>query len=382
MKFSKKTMDVLNDLGVKIDIKNINRMSNRNVSKKSDSTTNTQNKEVKIEKPKNIGQYKVLKEEVQLRDLDNVSLLAGIVFEGDSFDLVDDKFIFIEGELYKKVKIISSWFGAYDNRIAWMPIKETNAPQEIPVKKLLSGEFRILSENLKIRDCNDLEVIGSLSTGDSVDFDEYNESITLKDSVLRKVIVRDSENADLIGKKVWMPILKINDLNKSNLCAIEYKISKDTKLFNSLEDLDGFNLCKGDCFRLTDEPMQFIDGQIFKKVEITSSKTVLLSRKTGWIEIRYSNALITTFKQVENEYRKDLNTSLFSDRLSYKDVVLNRDILAYTPDCISDSNISILEKGTKLRLYDLKDTNNRSYVEIETKGCDGIKRIVQYSIAF
>lgn len=376
MNFSAKTINELKKLGVKVNVKNESRLKKRKVSNNTKSTGSTQNQTVQKEVRKKIGKYKVLELTNDFKSLENSNLIKGLLFEGDTFNLIEDDFIYIDGELYRKAQIITSWTHANEGVIGWLRVSLTNAPQTPPVKKLLSGECRVLSP-LQVRDCNDLEVIGTLSVGDSIDYDAFNESISQKDLLLRKVIVRDSENKELIGKKVWMPLI----LMKAS--DIKYKIKKDVELFSNLEDQEGFELFKGDTFKLTDEPIQFIYGEIYVKVKIISAKDVNLQGKTGWIEIRNTNAFTLTVKPVEDKFKKEADFSLTEENIPFKEVTLNYDIIGYTPDseAVTLSSTTILEKGTKLRLFDKRDSYNRRYVELKVKGKDNITRTVQYTIS-
>lgn len=365
-KFSKATLNALKDLNVKVDF------TNRTIVQES-RQLNLEKKEETIQ-----GSYKVtVTEGGQFRILDQKELVNGITFEGDTFDLIGEDFVYIEGDLYRKAKIITSWLPMMINRIGWIRVKSTDAPMEAPVRQLFSGKFRLLSNNVQIRDCHELDIIEcGLNNGDSVDFVEFNECIALKNSILRKVIIKDCHNKELINKTVWMKLLELKDSNSL------FKIKKEIPLIKSLKDNHGYKLYEGDVFELTDTPIQFIGGSIYKQVKIVSSKDINLNKRVGWIDIRFTTALTTTVKLVEEQFRKDNNTSLIDEKVPYERVRANRDILAFIPDKndgIFDNTI-VIDKGTVFNLFDKFDSHGRRYVEISEVGDDNISRVRQYTI--
>lgn len=304
------------------------------------------------------GTYAVTADSISFRLLADIKLLAGPIFKGDLFELMGDECKKFQGEIYRKVKIKKAFFEAMEGQLGWIPVEGTTAPKTPIIRKTLHGYFLIQKE-AKMLDCNSLADLGYLKKGDSVDIIDSDEDIFTCNSYFRKVTIQDCQsNEDMIGKVVWLEILQIT---QNQL----FSIKENTKLYekHDLESEIGI-LSEGDQFLLLEDSLKQTEGKFLKRVQIIVSDTSC--DLIGWLDLSTADVLVSTIIETSNPLKRITNTD-------FCNIYLERDILAHELNQNELHNAFCIEKGSCVKLFDLKDSFGRYIIETSVTTEDGFE---------
>lgn len=310
--------------------------------------------------------YKVTNNNTRLRRLNEDSMFECLLSCGDIISFIDDECKIIDKKLHRKIEVIECKIALALNKVGWIDVSCIDAPKDIHVKKFAIGSHEITEDGVDIRSCENLDCIGKLTIGDSIDIprdnDQDDDIIVLNNKILRKVIIKENADPSLVDKKFWIPTLYVEPSNKVKMKSYAYQVSVNTELYSDLDFMDSFiETHKGDLFKFDNDAIRVIDDGIYKKVIIIKSADKNLEGKTGWIDVKYSDALVSIIKPAEKNTKKKINSA-------YRKVVASKGYIGYQIDGVGGlEEAEIIEVGTTIWVSDKKDSRNRVIVQIEKK---------------
>lgn len=356
----KNTKDALEDIGIYIKD---NKLSfNASINKDNNDLV--------------LGDYTITEKSSDFRKIDDETIICACLVKDDTFNFIGDEYKIISNKIYRKAKIISSFLGVSTGKIGWLNVKHTNAPKDIHIKKIASGSFEITKDNVQVFNCEDLNSLGYLRKGDSIDFDCSENMIVLNNRILKKAIIKDSYDSSLIDKEVLITALQVGIPNQYIEHKPHFQVVRDTNFYTSAIKERISKLKKGDHFELCDEPIQVINGCIYKMVRVVKSTQDFLEDKIGWINIKDSKALFSTTKSSNKNLQRTINSSSIG-------IPINKHLVGYSIDCseVSHDNTTLIEPGSTLWVSEKTDCNGRIIVQVETTIEDyGVTNVIECAV--